>query len=204
MTTMTTATAALIGLYGKLPSHGDFVTRRLPRAFVQRWDDWLQSSIVTARESLADEFVAVWAEALPWRFNLPAGACIETAVAGVLLPSEDMVGRLFPLTLAAMLTVGTEPPAEAWYAALEAAGSDARDRGDTADALISTLSAAPCTGFDVTDAASPSCGWWKGDGPHWDLPGLPDASHFLAWLREAHDATTGLTGVDPPGHSAPP
>ena len=30
------------GFYGKTPRHGDFIKRRLPRSFVDPWDDWLQ------------------------------------------------------------------------------------------------------------------------------------------------------------------
>ncbi|OGI58559.1 MAG: type VI secretion-associated protein, partial [Candidatus Muproteobacteria bacterium RBG_19FT_COMBO_61_10] len=30
------------GVYGKLPTHGDFIQRNLPSAFVRQWDVWLQ------------------------------------------------------------------------------------------------------------------------------------------------------------------
>ena len=33
------------GFYGKLPSEGDFVTRRLPWEFTSAWDDWLNPEI---------------------------------------------------------------------------------------------------------------------------------------------------------------
>ena len=42
-----------IGFFGKLPSHGDFLSRRLPRSFVDPWDSWLQSR--TARRGLAGD-----------------------------------------------------------------------------------------------------------------------------------------------------
>ena len=32
---------ARTGLFGKLPAHGDFVRRHLPRSFVTPWDEWL-------------------------------------------------------------------------------------------------------------------------------------------------------------------
>jgi type VI secretion system protein ImpM len=38
------------GWFGKLPSLGDFASRRLPDAFVSRWDRWLQGGLARARE----------------------------------------------------------------------------------------------------------------------------------------------------------
>ena len=40
------------GLYGKLSDRGDFVSRRLPRAFVDPWDTWLQDSLARGREPM--------------------------------------------------------------------------------------------------------------------------------------------------------
>ena len=37
------------GFYGKLPSEGDFVTRRLPWEFTSVWDDWLQQGMHASR-----------------------------------------------------------------------------------------------------------------------------------------------------------
>ena len=34
------------GFYGKIPSQGDFVTRRLPWEFTSAWDDWLQQGVI--------------------------------------------------------------------------------------------------------------------------------------------------------------
>ena len=39
------------GFYGKLPSEGDFVTRRLPWEFTAAWDDWLQQGMQASREA---------------------------------------------------------------------------------------------------------------------------------------------------------
>ncbi len=173
----------MTGLYGKLPSHGDFVLRELPQNFVQPWDNWLQASIAEARRALADEFANVWAAARPWRFRLPAGACGELSVVGVLLPSEDLVGREFPLTLAALLRPGAAAPNGAWYAALEATGCAARDRGDSVDALLAALpsDAGGSMPFDGEDV--PGEGWWMDENHRWELATLPSASQFRALLQ---------------------
>src|SRR5450631_3055098 len=117
----------MLGLYGKLPAHGDFVRRNLAQTFVARWDEWLQTCMSAAKLALDDEFHAVWAAAPSWRFCVPPGACGTTAVSGVLIPSHDMVGRLFPLTLALLLPAGVASPSADWYALLEQVGHDGRD-----------------------------------------------------------------------------
>ena len=40
------------GFYGKLPSEGDFVTRRLPWEFTSAWDAWLQQGVHASRAAL--------------------------------------------------------------------------------------------------------------------------------------------------------
>jgi len=102
------------GVFGKLASQGDFVTRRLPPAFVQTWDTWLQEGMQALRERCGDAWLDGYLHAPVWRFALAPGMC------GVLLPSVDRVGRHFPLTLAML----TEAPlalatgAGAWFDAL--------------------------------------------------------------------------------------
>lgn len=174
----------MTGLYGKLPSHGDFVLRELPQDFVQPWDTWLQASIVEARRALADEFANVWSTAPPWRFRLPAGACGNLSVVGVLLPSEDLVGRQFPLTLAALLRPGASAPNGAWYAALETTGCAARDRGDSVDVLLAALpSEAAGSSMPSGSEDIPGEGWWMDENHRWELAALPSASQFRALLQ---------------------
>lgn len=129
-----------IGLYGKMPAHGDFVRRALPGSFVTPWDTWLAAGIAAARDRLGEEFAAVWDSAPPWRFALPAGTCGPDAVAGVMLPSADTVGRRFPLTVAALLPRGRAPD-EGWFAGIEARAREAREGILDADALTRALSA---------------------------------------------------------------
>lgn len=140
----------LTGLFGKVPAHGDFVRRGLPTSFVGPWDSWLQEGMATARERLGARWAEAWDGAPPWRFALPAGACGPDAVAGVLLPSEDMVGRRFPITLAALLPPNEPMPAPAWFAALEAAALAGRAGHGDADALAAAI---PLPGAEPAEVA---------------------------------------------------
>lgn len=89
-----------VGFYGKLPSHGDFVSRRLPRQFIEPWDEWLQGCIAASRERLGKQWLELFLVSPIWQFGLAPGLCGEQAWAGVMMPSVDKVGRYFPLTLA--------------------------------------------------------------------------------------------------------
>jgi type VI secretion system protein ImpM len=89
------------GFFGKLPSHGDFVGRRLPPPVRDCFDRWLQGALVQSRIDLGDAWLPTWLSSPLWRFVAGPGVCGEQAWAGVMLPSHDRVGRCFPLLLAA-------------------------------------------------------------------------------------------------------
>jgi type VI secretion system protein ImpM len=129
----------LAGLYGKVPAHGDFVRRGMPSSFVGPWDTWLAAGIATAREQLGAQWEAAWDSAPAWRFALPPGACGPDAVAGVMLPSHDQVGRRFPITLAALLPPDAAAPEADWFDALEAAALAGLSGRADADALAAAL-----------------------------------------------------------------
>ncbi len=168
----------MTGVFGKLPSYGDFVRRGLPQSFLGPWDVWLQAGMAAAMGSLGTAFSASWAAAPAWRFHLPPGACGSVGAAGVLLTSADAVGREFPLTLAALLPPGGACPPDDWFARLERAGQAARDRGLSVDDLVSALPEPPVNG-----APGPAPGWWTADGRQWPLSALPTAPQFLALVR---------------------
>ena len=95
------------GWYGKLPSLGDFASRRLPPAFVEAWDAWLSQGLAQWRAADAqwlDAYLAApaWCFLLgPQVIALSGGA--SPAWAGVLMPSVDRFNRYFPFTLASPL-----------------------------------------------------------------------------------------------------
>ncbi|MDD1622812.1 MAG: type VI secretion system-associated protein TagF [Methylococcaceae bacterium] len=94
------------GFYGKLPSHGDFLSRRLPRQFIEPWDQWLQGGLAASREQLGKAWLNTFLVSPIWEFALAPGLCGEDAWAGVMMPSVDKVGRYFPLTLVAKVDRG--------------------------------------------------------------------------------------------------
>lgn len=107
------------GFYGKLPSHGDFLSRRLPRQFIEPWDRWLQGGLAASREQLGKDWLKTFLVSPIWEFALAPGLCGQEAWAGVMMPSVDKVGRYFPLTLAAKVEQGRLShlfdPACAWF-----------------------------------------------------------------------------------------
>ena len=92
-----------VGFFGKLPSHGDFLRRRVSDAFVGVWDGWLQECIAASRAELGDRWLDIYLTSPAWRFACAPGVCGPAAVVGVMVPSVDRVGRYFPLTLVAEL-----------------------------------------------------------------------------------------------------
>jgi type VI secretion system protein ImpM len=113
------------GWYGKLPASGDFVTRRLPPAFIEPWDRWLNAVLAGSREKLGAGWRDAFLSAPAWRFVLAPGVLGPEAWVGVILPSVDSVGRYFPLTVASALPsrsmdpVATVVRAHRWYEEVE-------------------------------------------------------------------------------------
>ena len=89
------------GAFGKMPALGDFFRLNLPQGFVEPWDLWLQSAMVTARTALGSRWNDCYLTAPLWRFSLAPGLAGPQAISGVMMASVDRVGRQFPLTLAA-------------------------------------------------------------------------------------------------------
>jgi type VI secretion system protein ImpM len=114
------------GFYGKIPSEGDFVTRRLPWEFTSAWDDWLQQGMQASRETLGERWLELYLSAPIWRFQIAPGVCGPLGWRGLFFASVDRVGRYFPLTLAfadggapALATLSGD--AEPWLCAEDAA-----------------------------------------------------------------------------------
>jgi type VI secretion system protein ImpM len=120
------------GFFGKIPSHGDFITRDLPRSFLDVWDTWLQSCIAQSKSQLGDGWLEVYLTSPIWRFGLMPGICGPHAAAGILMPSVDRVGRYFPLTIAMSPASMVNPlqlpgAADRWFDAAEAVALRALD-----------------------------------------------------------------------------
>jgi type VI secretion system protein ImpM len=121
---MTTPSRIEVGFYGKLPSHGDFVRRRVPETFVDAWDGWLQRCLVASRESLGASWLNVYLTSPVWRYVCAGGAMGPQPLIGLMVPSVDRVGRYFYLTIVAELpahvnVVSASSAAGPFYSAAE-------------------------------------------------------------------------------------
>jgi type VI secretion system protein ImpM len=146
---MTSSAEAAPGYHGKLVAKGDFVTRRLPRGFLDPWDSWLQDVVGGSRARMGEGWLDAYLTSPIWRFALSPGLCGEVAAAGVLMPSVDRVGRYFPLTIVVLLADGVDllavpVAATAWFTKAEELVQSALADGfdfDGFDAQVAALGA---------------------------------------------------------------
>jgi type VI secretion system protein ImpM len=113
-----------VGFFGKLPSHEDFLERRIAPAFREVWDEWLQQCVAVSRAVLEDRWLDIYLTSPVWRFFVSGGVAAAASYGGILIPSVDRVGRHFPLTIVAELPASMEPlhfaySAERWLRQLE-------------------------------------------------------------------------------------
>ena len=119
-----TALQSSVGFFGKLPSNGDFLQRRVPQDFLDIWDPWLQDCVQASRHALGESWLDRYLTSPLWRFVLSSSVCGSGAYAGVLAPSVDRVGRYFPLTVVAQIDVDISPlqfalDCTAWFESIE-------------------------------------------------------------------------------------
>jgi type VI secretion system protein ImpM len=94
-----------VGFFGKLPSRGDFIERRVSAALRDVWDAWLEQCIDASRRTLGDQWLDYYLTSPIWRFFLCDGIAGAASYGGVLVPSVDRVGRYFPLTVVVQLPI---------------------------------------------------------------------------------------------------
>jgi type VI secretion system protein ImpM len=196
------------GFYGKIPSEGDFVTRRLPWEFTSAWDDWLQQGMLASREALGARWLALYLSAPIWRFQLAPGVCGPQGWRGLFFASVDRVGRYFPLTLAFVEPPGATPSlqalsdAEEAWRGLEDAALQALTPTlaiDDFDRVVGTLAMPACEA--VAAASSRLCLYTAGSealpAVGWSLDVLPQAEAFVSLLEPA-DAPPAPSSIDLP------
>jgi type VI secretion system protein ImpM len=88
------------GFFGKVRTHGDFVSRRLPAQFLRPWDHGLQENMLAAQQRFGAQWLPLYLNAPVWCFALGPHVYGVNAWAGVLMPGVDRVGRYFPFTIA--------------------------------------------------------------------------------------------------------
>jgi type VI secretion system ImpM family protein len=181
--------SASVGFFGKLPGAGDFVQRRLPADFVERWDRHFEHAVAASRERLGERWHDAWYASPAWRFVLAPGVCGDTAWAGVMAPASDRVGRCFPMVMAAPLggeraaVAHTLREAQRWFDALEHAHAEARYHGSAAEAFDARLASLPGP-LEVlrSDPAAALQGIDWRTSTHWRMP-LRVHGHDEAFLE---------------------
>ena len=88
--------SAVPGWYGKLPTLGDFASRRLDPAWIAAWDAWLAEGLGTLRAD-DDAWLDGYLASPAWRFVVMPGAVPgdagARACAGVLMASVSRPAR---------------------------------------------------------------------------------------------------------------
>ncbi|MEO6340242.1 MAG: type VI secretion system-associated protein TagF [Caulobacteraceae bacterium] len=132
------------GLYGKLPAVGDFVRRGLEPAVAAKLQDWLQQGLAGLAGGDAQTRDETIDTAPSWRFVASAGVLGEAAMAGMLAPSRDRVGRRYPLIALVELTDSAAEAAAAcsvWFDGLDRIVESAVTQGAGADEVFDALKA---------------------------------------------------------------
>lgn len=136
------------GWYGKMPGTGDFIARRMPAAFSEAWDRWLQAAIAGSRDRLGADWRDCYLSMPVWRFMLSPGMLTGEAWAGVVAPSVDAVGRYFPLAIATALPsnldlVPTLVAASEWFDGIESIALDALSPGANVASVDAAIAKKP-------------------------------------------------------------
>jgi type VI secretion system protein ImpM len=97
--------------FGKLPSAGDFISRRMAYELQQFWDRWCAEGMEALKADSTATGLDVWGGTPKWAFILPAQPQVQGGQFGVFAPSCDRVGRIFPFIV-------TVPVVQEWQATL--------------------------------------------------------------------------------------
>lgn len=112
-----------LGYYGKVPTQGDFISKGLPRSFIEPWDIWLQEAIFTSQRQLGQQWLEYYLTSPIYHFVLSPGICGDTGWLGVVIPSVDKIGRYYPMTISLMIDASINPfvtlQKQQWFARLE-------------------------------------------------------------------------------------
>lgn len=94
-----TVSAPRVFAFGKLPAHGDFVSRGLAASEREAWDAWSSAGLEAARETLGEAFESRHDAAQPVRFAFGPSAFGSGWSTGALTASIDTAGRRFIVVL---------------------------------------------------------------------------------------------------------
>jgi type VI secretion system protein ImpM len=142
------------GFFGKIPATGDFVDRNLAPGFVRLWDRWVSRHLAPLSGS------DLWADA-GLRFLL--GPASFGPMAGIVVPSQDRVGRRYPLTVAAPIdqaNTGFSTMAAGWFDAVQAKAAAVQGGGLSADEFSTELRALPFPDCEAAGKAVHGMVFW--------------------------------------------
>jgi len=91
--------AASPAWFGKIPAAGDFVSRRFPHEQQRVWDDWIRSGLLYLQQVSPDQWQTRFSAGPIWNFLVPPTPALPVAQCGLIAPSIDRVGRLYPLCI---------------------------------------------------------------------------------------------------------
>jgi len=192
--------SAAFGYFGKFPALGDFVRGSVSRRFVEAWDRFLQEGLLASREALGVGWREAYQTAPIWRFAIGEGLIKGGPYYGVMMPSQDAVGRLFPLTLVAQ---GAPAPLSdgGFFIPVEDAALNMLDSLRGKPELETMLAALPEAGSSIPVAADQSR-WLSAPGEEYGAPlglastGLPTGRAFSTLLNQDTSDWTGeiITG----------
>lgn len=136
-----------VGLYGKLPAHGDFIYRNLPTGFINTWDSWLQGFVSCSQEQLGEAWLDTYLTSPIWRFAFSEGVVDQYVWAGIVLPSVDRVGRYFPFSIVTCSSAALNPleviSQAHWFETLESLALKALDGQIPIDELAEEINQHP-------------------------------------------------------------
>lgn len=178
------------GFYGKAPSAGDFIGRRLPRGLINAWDEWMQHALPTA--------LATGGGGGVWHFWAAPSVMWEGPISGAFALSRDRVGRRFPFLVALPGVAAAEDAP--WYGAAAEIVRAALS-GEAGPVALDAL----CAGLPVPVSAAPmsdAAVFWLGPAAGGTRLAFPTphslADGGLSRLFAAGGPWAGEGAVEPP------
>ncbi len=143
-------------LFGKLPTHGDFIARGLSPARREELDLWLSNEMVGAREVFGARFEDAYDAATPWMLSARDDAGHWQGAA--ICPSVDAAGRRFPIIAGG--SAGDARTAVEMAVCAEQAIYRAFEEGLSADGLHPLLANDDAAATLALEVPPPE-GWWR-------------------------------------------
>ncbi|CDN51833.1 type VI secretion system-associated protein TagF [Neorhizobium galegae] len=200
-----------LGFFGKLPSHGDFVSIGLGRKLQAALDAWLQSSLHAIQAEFGNQWERRFRSMPSWRFIVDRDLWGPATVAGVIVPSLDRVGRSFPLVLAAQLQGFSGDPRslcldDTWFIATEGLAETSARHDFNIDTFTTDLKRLRPPrpgqfdgGVEQSSPTPPGTLWWRMDPDDrrmkgFRVGGAPGPLDFLKLLPEGDAKEAGQPG----------